>query len=355
MGPGGPMGGPPYRGGGFMHRGSRRPYNNRGGGHRPPYNGPSPAKPAAAATANKPTTEGTKAVAEGGDKAETKKPEAAAAAATGPPAAKAAADNGNEIEEGQIEDEKPLNDILRGRHVIVYCNEQSKFRRLPIEWEQISETGPPHDKTFTWSMKMGADLVTIGVANSKKGAKQKAAEDMARKLDAMGPPAGQMARKRPFPAPQLGGGYNSNPYANPTPQNTQFQLVQQSLKKARKSNDSSATPRSNEQSALDKKSQNNPISKLYEHCRQKHWPEPCFETIAENVLDTVKTMKGFTLKKTEFTIQCEIQAKKFVGVAMTKKEAKHNAAAAAWAEFGVGVAQDSISSMLQSQRDVAKK
>ena len=104
----------------------------------------------------------------------------------------------------------------------------------------------------------------------------------------------------------------------------------------------------------DKKAQNNPISKLYELCREKHWPEPVFETVCENVLDTIKTVKGFTLKKTEFTIQCEIQSKRFVGSAMTKKEAKYNAAAAAWAEFGVGVPQVSIDNLLQAKRDEAK-
>jgi len=311
-------------------RGSRRPYSHRGGAR---FSGPPP--PAGAIRGKKPEVASS----------------AAAAAAGGGGAAKAtdekkAGSNGtaanNEIEEGQIEDEKPLNDILKGRHAIVFCNEQSKYKRMAIDWEQVSETGPPHDKTFTWSLKMGSDLVTIGVANSKKLAKQKAAEDMARKLDALGPTYGggggsfAAHRKRP------------SAYSNPAPQNTQFQLVQQSLKKARKS----AEPRaSNEHAPLDKKSQNNPISKLYEHCRQKHWPEPTFETISENVLDTYKTQQGFTLKKTEFTIQCALQGKKFVGSAMTKKEAKHNAAAAAWAEFGVGVPQDSISNMLQAQRD----
>ena len=40
-----------------------------------------------------------------------------------------------------------------------------------MEWEQVSKTGPPHNKTFTWSLKFGDDFVTKGVANSKEGAK----------------------------------------------------------------------------------------------------------------------------------------------------------------------------------------
>ena len=97
--------------------------------------------------------------------------------------------------------------------------------------------------------------------------------------------------------------------------------------------------------------QNNPISKLYEHCKRAKLAEPVFETIAENVLEKKKTQQGFMLKKTEFTIQCTIQGKKFSGSAMTKKQAKHAAAAAAWAEVGEGVKQTSIDSLLHAQRN----
>ena len=97
------------------------------------------------------------------------------------------------MEEGQIPDDKPINDILMGKNPILWCNEQSKAKNQKMEWEQISETGkkfaptsviemcnfhflygyhfilsgPPHDKTFTWSLQMG-EFTTVGVANSKK-------------------------------------------------------------------------------------------------------------------------------------------------------------------------------------------
>ena len=101
-------------------------------------------------------------------------------------------DNAEEKEDKSVK--KPLEEILRGRQPILYCSDQAKMRRLQMEWEQVSETGPPHDKTFCWSLSIG-DHVTQGVGNSKKGAKNRAAEEMARKLDALPKVAGM---KRQF-------------------------------------------------------------------------------------------------------------------------------------------------------------
>ena len=88
--------------------------------------------------------------------------------------------------------------------------------------------------------------------------------------------------------------------------------------------------------------------------QKKKLPEPIYETLAENVIDRKKTNKGFTLKKTEFTIQVEILGKKFVGVAMTKKQAKYNASAAAWADLsGLPAPGAGIESMLREARNSA--
>ena len=95
-------------------------------------------------------------------------------------------------EDGEII-ERPINEILHGRNPIMFCNDQSKLRNLHMEWEQVSETGPPHDKTFTWSLKMG-EMLTMGSGNAKKGAKNKAAEEMVKKLDQLP----KLAPKRPF-------------------------------------------------------------------------------------------------------------------------------------------------------------
>ena len=272
------------------------------------------------------------------------------------------------IGEGAVS-ERPLAEILHGRNPVMFCNDQSKYRGLHMEWEQVSESGPPHDKTFCWSLKMG-DMMVTGVANSKKGAKNKAAEEMAKKLDTL-----PKIQKRNFyqmnfrgcrggMGPMRGGMfYNRMPPPPPW-------MQQQMYNKRRKMEQAAAagateappgeggegtpageTPTPAPTPKVLNPSQNNPISKLYEFCKKKRHPEPVFETLAENVLETRKTQQGFTLKKTEFTMQCSILGKKFLGVAMTKKQAKFNAAAAAWADVGEGVAQESISNLLQSQRN----
>jgi len=107
-----------------------------------------------------------------------------------PPAPTKAEDKAKE--DGEII-ERPINEILHGRNPITFCNDQSKIRNLHMEWEQVSETGPPHDKTFTWSLKMG-EMLTMGSGNSKKGAKNKAAEEMVKKLDQLP----KLAPKRPY-------------------------------------------------------------------------------------------------------------------------------------------------------------
>ena len=47
---------------------------------------------------------------------------------------------------------------------------------------QVSEIGPPHDKTYEYQLKMG-DLASSGRGKNKKDAKTKAAENMVLKLE----------------------------------------------------------------------------------------------------------------------------------------------------------------------------
>ena len=383
----GGRGGPRFRGrGGF--RGGRG-----GGQNAPPVPGEEGGeKPEE--TSKEPKEEGE--VDESGEKPETPAEnkeggeESAAPAAPGPESA-------GEGPSATAEEapERPLAVILQGRNPIMFCNDQSKFRGLHMEWEQVSETGPPHDKTFTWSLKMG-EMQTLGSANSKKGAKAKAAEEMVKKLDKLPRP-----QKRPYhmmgpgfprghgPRPGMPrmpfyGHYNRMPPPWIQQQmmkrrRMEFQAMQQQQAEAAaavggEGGEGAAAaaaaagedgasggaapppmpmPQRKEPPKLINPSQNNPISKLYEFCKRRRCGEPIFDTIKEEVLESRKTSQGFTLKKTEFTIQCTILGKKFSGKAMNKKAAKFNAAAAAWADIGAGVDQASISNLLQSQRNAS--
>jgi len=290
-----------------------------------------------------------------------------------PPAPKNSENAATDVakEDGEIV-ERPINEILKGRNPITFCNDQSKIRNLHMEWEQVSETGPPHDKTFTWSLKMG-EMLTMGSGNSKKGAKNKAAEEMVKKLDQLP----KLAPKRPFNQAfgpggrgrgRGRGGYNSGAppfmphgggYGNMPP--PQFYGGNQFPKKPKKPEPTeeetkAAAEKAAAKAAEDAKkplhpAQNNPISKLYEYTKKQKLPEPIFELVQEEVLETRKTSQGFTYKKTKYTIQCEITDKKFLGESLNKKTAKFNAAARAWADL-TGLDQSQLDSMLAAAKDL---
>merc|ERR1739848_819046 len=207
-----------------------------------------------------------------------------------------------------------------------------------------------------------------GSANSKKGAKNKAAEEMVKKLDqlpkinmkrqfnqAFGPPFMGRGGGGGFRGRGRGGGYGHGP---PGPQFFGNQFPKKP-KKTPEMEAKEAAEKAEKAAAEDAKqplhpAQNNPISKLYEHTKKRKQPEPVFEVVQEEVLETRKTTQGFTYKKTKFTIQCEIMGKKYLGESMNKKTAKFNAAAAAWAEIGAGVGQAQIDTLLQSGRQAAE-
>ena len=50
----------------------------------------------------------------------------------------------------QDADETPLEDILQGKNPILYCTLGAKFRDVQLEFDQVSEEGPQHDRLFTW-------------------------------------------------------------------------------------------------------------------------------------------------------------------------------------------------------------
>ena len=338
------------------------------GGSRPPMRGGKSSRGGqnnGGATAKKESEPPTAEVKEEPKDENTAKSDTAAAAATAASAIAPTTEGAKE--EGEIV-ERPLNEILKGRNPIMFCNDQSKLRNLHMEWEQVSETGPPHDKTFTWSLKMG-EMQVMGSSNSKKGAKNKAAEEMVKKLDQLP----KINNKRQFNqafgggAMMRGGGrgggrgagrgggffgampppnFYGNPYAN---------FNKKSKKEEKKAEEK---PAEDPNKPLHP-AQNNPISKLYEFTKKRKLPEPVFEVVQEEVLETRKSAQGFTYKKTKFTIQCEIMGKKFLGESMNKKTAKFNAAVLAWGEVGFGPKTEpavsaSIDSLLQSGRQAAE-
>jgi len=255
-----------------------------------------------------------------------------------------AGSTGQSKEEGEIV-EKSIIGILRGRNPVMFCNDQSKLRGLHMEWEQISEIGPPHDKTFEYQLKMG-DMAARGMGKNKKDAKLKAAESMVIKLDELP----KINMKRQFggggwgPGGRGRGGYGGGPPWKRRKGESEEQIL--------KTND--VTPK------VDNPSQNNPISKLYEFCKKKKWPEPIFDCISEEVLEERRSEKGFTMRKTNFTMRCTVrqppgqgEEQVFHGNALTKKQAKTNAASVAWAEIGSGVTQASVDNLLSNQRTEA--
>ena len=367
--------------------------------------------------------------------------------------------------------EIPLEDILQGKNPILYCTLGAKFRDMQLEFDQIKEEGPQHDRIFTWKMKIG-NLETVGTGNSKKSAKNDAAEKMVRLLykaprpirkpmwgpygppSAMFPPGmnvpgphgmfppflrglrphpgmigppmpmfgprpgilgpsgsfggsfGPFGRGFPGPRPPFNG---HMPFTTSMPENlvpTPEELEFGAMINPENSEDNDLGPPGEAQptstmdslfevkagsSTMDSLYQpeegnttnscviptpvvsnippqfdryagaNNPISKLYDMAKKEKISEPLFETINEKVLSERKSQKGFTMKKTEYTIQCDFKGKKYEGKALTKKDAKLAAATLCWAEVGGGLPpgpaslQASISTLLQNQRQVASE
>ncbi|KFP94507.1 Double-stranded RNA-specific adenosine deaminase, partial [Haliaeetus albicilla] len=66
--------------------------------------------------------------------------------------------------------------LLPGKHPISILMEYGQKSGNTIEFQLVSQEGPPHDPRFSYCVKMGDQIFPAVVGNSKKGAKQMAAE-----------------------------------------------------------------------------------------------------------------------------------------------------------------------------------
>ncbi|NXG02803.1 DSRAD deaminase, partial [Sakesphorus luctuosus] len=69
----------------------------------------------------------------------------------------------------------PLS-LLPGKHPVSILMEYGQKSGNIIEFQLLSQEGPPHDPRFSYCVKMGDQIFPAVVGNSKKGAKQMAAE-----------------------------------------------------------------------------------------------------------------------------------------------------------------------------------
>ncbi|KFU91239.1 Double-stranded RNA-specific adenosine deaminase, partial [Chaetura pelagica] len=67
-------------------------------------------------------------------------------------------------------------DLLSGKHPISLLTEYGQKSGNTIEFQLLSQEGPPHDPRFSYCVKMGDQIFPAVVGNNKKGAKQMAAE-----------------------------------------------------------------------------------------------------------------------------------------------------------------------------------
>jgi len=236
--------------------------------------------------------------------------------------------------------DKSVHGILNGRNAAMFVNIEAKKRNWDIEFEEVEAEGPVHDRTYSYTLAVGPDLVTAGIAKSKKDAKRRCCEAMVLKLDDL-PPAPplhmqpHMMRGRfPFPGrfmrgrPPFGFPGQRMPFFRPRlpppeSEDTIFKKYDISTKEPHPS-------------------QNHPISKLCEKAKRNGWPGPAWEIVTEKVVDTKKHRHGrhntmlYTYKVTVYPGKGQVEPKVYFGSGPTKKDAKFACGSVAWADIGAG-------------------
>jgi len=215
---------------------------------------------------------------------------------------KAEADSSNK-------DTKAPKPFHTDKNINMALNEIAMLNNCVPEWTLIGESGPPHQKQFSWQLRLG-EFSTMGVGPNKKLARTTAAEQMMatlpeewkqscanKKSQRRGPPPA--AKKRAADAAVAKGGEG-------TP----------AKKKAEDDGKIVITA-------------DNPISCLFEYTKKVKIPDPEFECVQENLLETWQRASQ-TFKKVEYTIELRVDGKTYLATHHTKKAAKQACAVEAW-------------------------
>lgn len=195
---------------------------------------------------------------------------------------------------------------LQQKNVNMALNEIAMMNGCVPEWTLISEAGPPHQKVFTWQLSMG-QYMTTGTGPNKKIARNTAAEQMMSTLpDEWKQKAGRIKKRGGGGAAASRKRGNSGSFGSPP------------AKKKAMDDDGKVVITAD-----------NPISCLFEYAKKVKVPDPEFDCVAENLLETWQ--KGNqTFKKVEYTMQLQVEGKTYMAASNTKKAAKQACASEAW-------------------------
>jgi len=187
------------------------------------------------------------------------------------------------------------------KNVNMALNEIAMMNGCVPEWSLISETGPPHQKVFTWQLSLG-QYVTTGTGANKKIARNSAAEQMLATIPEEWKQKAGKIKKRTGAAKKRGssGGGGSPPAKKKVGEDGKIVITA-----------------------------DNPISCLFEYAKKVKIPDPQFDCVAENLLETWQ-QESKTYKKIEYTIQLQIDGKTYLAASNTKKAAKIACATEAW-------------------------
>jgi len=187
------------------------------------------------------------------------------------------------------------------KNVNMALNEIAMMNGCVPEWTLVSEAGPPHQKLFTWQLSLG-QCTTTGTGPNKKIARNTAAEQMMASLpDEWKQKAGKVKKRGASGKRKGPGGFGCPP----------------------------AKKKASEDDGKIVVTADNPISCLFEYAKKVKIPDPEFDCVAENLLETWQ--KGNqTFKKVEYTMQLQVDGKTYLAASNTKKAAKQACASEAW-------------------------